>query len=130
MRKGAFPFLEKQMGIWHLDDAEKLLGQPVRQRDALNGTKVDGEIYAFPDPTKGFREFELNFSAAGVLRALYAYPNAVPQMHLGDAQQLWGRDYREVKNPNGTRTYLYKNRRVIVITDKSGNVINFGVYLQ
>jgi hypothetical protein len=130
MRKGAFAFLEKQMGIWHPDDAEKVLGQPVRQRDALNGSKVDGQIYAFPDPTKGLREFELNFTTAGVLRAVYAYPNAVPQMYLRDAQQLWGRNYREVKNANGTRSYIYNDRRVIVVTDKSGNVVNFGVYLQ
>jgi len=129
LRKGAFAFLEKKMGAWHLDDARRVLGQPIRQRDALVGTTADGVIYAFPDPTKGMREFELNFSNAGVLRAVYAYPNPVPQMRLRDAQQLWGRDYREVSNPNGTRSYMYKNRRVVVTTDGSGTIINFGVYL-
>jgi hypothetical protein len=76
------------------------------------------------------REFELNFSGkTGVLRAVYAYPNPVPVMRLREAQGLWGRDYREVRNENGTRSYMYKNRRLIVVTDAKGNVVNIGVYL-
>jgi hypothetical protein len=128
MRKGAMVFLEKTMGVWHLDDARRVLGQPVRQRDALAGTTVDGQIYAFPDPTKGMREFELNFSTAGVLRAVYAYPNA-GQVRLQDLQQLYGRKYRETKNPNGTHFYTYTDRRLTAFTDKNGVVINIGVYL-
>lgn len=129
MRKGAFAFLERQMGHWSPDDAQRVLGLPVRQRDAFAGTKVDGVIYAYPDPTGGMKEFELNFSNTGVLRAVYAYPNAVPEMSLRDAQKLWGRDYREVKNANGTRSYAYNNRRLLVTTDKNGLIINLGVYL-
>ena len=130
MRKGAFAFLEKKMGVWKLDDARVLLGDPVRQRDALVGTTVDGMIYAFPDPTKALKEFELNFSGkTGALRAVYAYPNPIPLMRLKEAQGLWGRDYKEIKNANGTRSYLYKNRRLLVVTDAVGNVINIGVYL-
>jgi len=129
MKKGALAFLEKKMGVWHLDDARRLLGQPVRQRDALAGTKVDGVIYAFPDPTKSMREFELNFSSADVLRAVYAYPNP-GTVRLQDAQQLWGRNYREVKNPNGTRSYTYNDRHLLLITDKNGVILNLGVYLQ
>lgn len=130
MRKGALVFLEGKMGAWKLDDARKLLGDPIRQRDAFVGTAVDGVIYAFTDPTRGSREFELNFAGkTGILRAVYAYPNPVPAVRLKDAQALWGRDYREVKNPNGTRSYIYKNRRLIIVTDTSGNVINIGVYL-
>jgi hypothetical protein len=129
MRKGAFAFLEQKMGVWHLADAQKVLGQPVRQRDALVGRQVDGVIYAFPDPTRGMKEFELNFSNAGVLRSVYAYPNPVPQMRLRDAQQLWGRNYREVNNANGTHSYIYNDRRLIVLIDRGGVVVNIGVYL-
>ncbi|MGA2185442.1 MAG: trypsin-like peptidase domain-containing protein [Bryobacteraceae bacterium] len=130
MRKGAFVFLEKKMGVWKFDDARQVLGDPLRQRDALVGTSVDGVIYAFPDPTKGLKEFELNFSGkTGVLRAVYGYPNPVPVMRLKEAQGFWGRDYREVKNANGTRSYMYKNRHLIVVTDAVGNVVNIGVYL-
>jgi hypothetical protein len=128
MRKGAFAFLEKKMGAWHLDDARRLLGQPVRQRDALVGTKVDGVIYAFPDPTRGMKEFELNFSSADVLRAVYAYPTP-GTTRVQDVQQLFGRNYREKKNPNGTHVYTYIDRRLVVFTDKNGVIINLGVYL-
>ena len=127
MKKGAFAFLEKKMGIWHLDDARHLLGEPIRQRDALVGTQVDGEIYSSPDPTKGMREFELNFSKAGVLRAVYAYP--LTPTTLKGLEAFWGRNYREKKNANGTRTYMYTDRRLIIVTDNHGNVVNLGVYL-
>jgi hypothetical protein len=75
------------------------------------------------------KEFELNFSNAGVLRSVYAYPNPVPQMRLRDAQQLWGRNYREVNNANGTHSYIYNDRRLIVLIDRGGVVVNIGVYL-
>ena len=130
MRKGAFFFLENKMGIWKFYDARQVLGEPVRQRDALAGTSVDGSIYAFPDPTRSMRDFELNFSGrTGVLRAVYAYPNPVPVMRLKQAQALWGRDYREVKNENGTRTYVYNKRRLLVTTDAKGDIVQLGVYL-
>ncbi|MGD1068760.1 MAG: trypsin-like peptidase domain-containing protein [Bryobacteraceae bacterium] len=129
MRKSAFVFLETKMGAWHLDDARNLLGEPTRLRDALVGAQVDGKIYAFPDPTGGMREFELNFAnSTGLLRAVYAYPQAA-SMRLQAAQELWGRNYREVKNPNGTRSYIYNDRRLMVLTDKGGIIINLGVYL-
>ena len=128
MRKGAFMFLEKQMGVWHLDDARRVLGEPIRQRDALQGTKADGVIYAFLDPTRAMKEFELNFSTSGVLRAVYAYPGS-GNINTQQAQKLWGRNYREVKYPNGNRMYLYNDRHLNVFVDKNGNIINFGVYL-
>jgi hypothetical protein len=134
MRKGALVFLERKMAVWKLDDARHMMGEPMRQRDALVGGKVggkvDGVIYAFRDPTNSVEEFELNFSNdTGILRGVYAHPGPLHPMRLVEAQQLWGRDYNEVKNANGTRSYLYKKRRLIVITDKSGNVTSIGVYL-
>jgi hypothetical protein len=126
MRKGSFAFLEKQMGAWNLDDAKAILGEPTRQRGALDGQTVDGIIYAFPDPTNAMREFELNFgNKTGRLRAVYAYPYTAT---LQQAQALWGRDYRIVNNPNGMRSYIYRNRRLIMTTDKNGTVLNLGVY--
>jgi hypothetical protein len=128
MRKGSFAFLEKQMVVgWRLEDAKSVLGEPTRQRDALVGTKVDGVIYAFPDPTAAMREFELNFSNdTRRLRAVYAYPY---RSTLQEAQALWGRKYKETKNPNGTHLYMYQDRRLIVVTDSNGGVISLGVYL-
>jgi len=127
MRKASFAFLEKQMGVWTLQDAEHVLGKPARARDAFSGSTIDGEIYAFPDPTNAMREFELNFSkATGRLRGVYAYPYRAT---VQEAQALWGKNYREIKNPNGTRSFLYKDRRLIVLADTHDVVISLGVYL-
>jgi len=128
MRKGAFLFLEKQMGAWTLADAKGILGEPTSQRDALVGSTVDGVIYGFPDPTNAMRQYELNFgNSNGRLRAVYAYPYS---SSLKEAQALWGRDYRVVNNPNGTRSYIYRNRHLVVITNRDGAIIDIGVYLQ
>jgi hypothetical protein len=136
MRKGSFAYLERQMGVWSLVDAKAALGEPARQRDALAGTKVDGTIFAFPDPTGAMREFELNFfqntvytngeSIPGRLRAVYAYPYKAT---LPEAQALWGKKYREVKNPNGTRSFLYQDRRLIIVANRNDEIISLGVYL-
>jgi hypothetical protein len=131
MRKGSLDFLINRMGIWHLDDARQLMGEPARERAALvAGTqKADGVVYAFPDPTGAAKEYELNFANSdGILRAVYAYPQP-GVAHLKDVQQLWGRKYRVTKNPNGTRFYMYSDRRINVLADKDDNVISIGVYL-
>lgn len=131
MRKGPFVYLSKQMGVWKLDDARQILGAPIRQRDAFDGAKkVDGVVYAFSDPTGAAAEIELNFpNATGILRGVYIHPGSVHPMRLAEAQKIWGRDYKEVKNGNGTRTYLYQKRRLLLIADKNGTVITIGVYL-
>jgi len=127
MRKGSVGFLEKRMGLWKIEDAKSVLGEPTRQRDSLAGTKVDGVIYAFTDPTAAMREFELSFSnITSRLRAVYAYPYKAT---LKEAQALWGRKYRDVKNANGTHSYMYRDRQLIVFTDSNGGVISLGVYL-
>jgi hypothetical protein len=130
MRKSSFAFLAKKMGTWKLDDARHVLGEPLRQRDAFMGTTIDGVIYAFYDPTNALGEFELNFAnSTGVLQAVYAHPSPIHPMQLVEAQHLWGRDYKEKTNPNGTRRYLYNKRALIVITNKKGTVTTIGVYL-
>jgi hypothetical protein len=127
MRKSSFAFLERQMGVWTLQDAQGVLGKPARARGAFSGNTIDGEIYAFPDATNAMREFELNFGkATGRLRAVYAYPYRAT---LQEAQALFGKNYTEIKNPNGTRLYLYKNRRLNVLADTHDAVISLGVYL-
>ena len=128
MRKGSFIFLEKQMGAWKLEDAKGILGEPTRQRDALAGTKVDGVIYAFPDPTNAMREFELNFGIdTGRLRAVYAYPY---KGTLQEVQPIWGRKYKVTKMPNGNHSYVYQDRPAIIITDRNDVIVSLGVYLR
>lgn len=128
MRRGSFAFLEKKLGSWTLADAKETLGNPIRQRDAYLKDKVDGIIYAFPDPTGAAKEFELNFSMTGVLRALYGYPQP-GSLKFDVMQKAVGRNYKETKYPDGRRGYFYNDRRLIVIVNKEGFVYNFGVYL-
>ena len=47
-------FCQKMIGEWTADDARFLLGQPLRQRPAYGDNQtINGQIYAFPDPTTG-----------------------------------------------------------------------------
>ena len=128
MRKGAFVFLERKLGKWSLADAQEVLGGPIRQRDALTNKQVDGVLLAFPDPTSSMKEFELNFSKAGVLRAVYGYPQP-GSIKMADIHKLWGRNYKDTKNPNGSHMYVWNDRRLVVIENKDGSIYNFGVYL-
>lgn len=126
LRKEGLVFLAKQFGAWNLDDAKAVFGEPARQRDALVGSQVDGTIFAFPDPTGGMREFELNFGkATGRLRAVYAFPH---KFSLKEAQSNWGRNYKETKLPNGNRTFAYVDKRIFLVVGPKGDVISIGVY--
>lgn len=127
MRKGSFPYLEQKLHVWTLDNAKAELGEPIRERDAITDGKKSGVIYAFLDPTHGMREFELNFDgASGLLLAVYAYP-ANPAT-LDDAKKLWGSEYKETKYPNGNRGYVYKHRRLMILTDHENRIISLGVF--
>lgn len=128
MRKGAFAFLEKQLGRWKLADAQAVLGSPIRQRDSLSGTQINGTIFAFPDPTNVVREYELNFTKEDVLRAVYAYPPP-GSLRMDAIRDLWGRNYKDIKNPNGSHIYVWNDRRLAVVANKDGSVYNFAVYL-
>ena len=63
MKSGVSAFIEKHgLRTWTLEETVALLGQPVRRRDSLSASKqLDGDIYAFSDPTRQFREIELRF---------------------------------------------------------------------
>jgi Trypsin-like peptidase domain len=131
MRRGSLDFLINRMGIWHLDDARQLMGEPVRERAFLvaGSRKAEGVIYAFPDPTGVVREFELHFPySTGILSDVWAYPKA-GVVHLKDFEQLWGRKYRVTKNPNGSHFYAYADRRINILVDKDGNVVSVSSYL-
>lgn len=121
---GMFSFLEKRINAWSYDDAIKVLGKPTGHRFGL-ATPVP-DIYAFDDPTKAFRQYELLFSAAShKVENVYAYPWNTT---LEDCKRLWGDDYKTIKNPNGTRYYSYKHRHLGVLVAPNGTVVNIGVY--
>lgn len=127
MKKSSFEYLESKLRTWTEEEAKKELGEPVRHRFSYDQKgAVAGSIYAYPDPTQGVREFELNFDpATKKLAGIYAYP-----WHLTweECKRLWGSDVTTIRNQDGTHFYSYRNRRLMVLADKHGNVVSLGVY--
>lgn len=127
MKKHSGIYLEKHLRVWTPEQAEPVLGAPLRRRPALNpsGSEI-GDILAYRDPTGLFRELELNFDRqTKTLQTFYVYPW---NMTWEQCKRLWGDDVIMKKNPDGTRHYTYKNRRVNVYCSKDGKVISYGVY--
>jgi S1-C subfamily serine protease len=67
-------FLDAMLGKWTPVEAEKVLGQPATHRFSYDSNRtVDGDIYAYDDPTRFAREIELNFDGnTSRLRAIYS----------------------------------------------------------
>jgi hypothetical protein len=122
-QRGTLIYLETKIGMWDKQDARSELGEPVRLRSVAG---PDGTVYAYPDPTRLFREIELNFNAGtGKLQGVYGYPWSFT---WAQCRQIWGDNAKTVRNKDGTKFYLYRDRRLTVYVDDRGNVISLGVY--
>ena len=120
-------FCQTLIGQWTVTDARFLLGEPLRQRPAYDDRhSVSGRIYAFSDPTKRYREMELDFgSQDGTLRTVFVYPwNLTWQ----DCRRIWGVQVSETGAAKGRKFYSYLNRRMDVLVDPAGKVISLGLY--
>jgi len=120
-------FLDQQIGIWQQMDAQCLLGEPLRQRAALNDDQtVNGQILAFDDPTGRYKELELDFDReTGLLRTLFVYPH---NMTWQDCRHLFGVNVRSTQANKGRTFYSYLDRRLDVLVDAAGKVISLGMY--
>ena len=120
-------FCQKMIGEWSADDARFLLGQPLRQRPAYGDNQsVNGQIYAFADPTGRFKELELDFeSGSGLLRTVFVYPQ---NMTWQDCRRQWGGDVSATEANKGRKFYSYMDRRLDVLVDSGGKVISLGLY--
>jgi hypothetical protein len=120
-------YFPKLIGTWKLADARHVLGQPLHQRPALDSDKtVNGQIYAFPDPTNRYKEVELEFAQdSGTLRAVFMYPL---QMTWNDCRRLWGMNVNATEAGKGRKFYSYNNRNLDVLVDPDGKVISLGLY--
>lgn len=127
LEKDPAVYLQRQLGIWKLDDARKMIGAPVRDRSAFDQDKnADGRIYAFYDPTNRYRELELDFAKdTGALRAVYVYPWS---MKWEDCRKLWGANVTAADASDGRKFFSYENRRLDVLVDRTGKVISLGLY--
>jgi hypothetical protein len=128
MKSGAVIFSEKRIGKWNANQMKLFLGDPTRHRPSIDARtkKENGSIFAYPDPTRKYRELELRYDeVTKKLTDIYVYPW---NMTWDECKRLWGDTVETIKNPDGTRFYNYRNRRISVLADKSGKVINFGVF--
>jgi len=115
------------IGQWSADDASFLLGQPLRQRPAYGDNQsVNGQIYAFADPTGRYRELELDFeSGSGLLRTVFVYPQ---NMSWQDCRRQWSGAVNATEANKGRKFYSYMDRRLDVLVDSAGKVISLGLY--
>ncbi|HXK01467.1 MAG TPA: hypothetical protein VMS37_03635 [Verrucomicrobiae bacterium] len=127
LQRDAALFCQKLIGEWTEEDAEQLLGKPLRSRPAFDEKKaVNGKIFAFADPTSHYRELELDFDqTAGTLRTVFAYPR---QMTWQDCRKRWNGEVSEADAQQGRTFYSYLNRRMDVLVDARGRVISLGLY--
>jgi hypothetical protein len=136
LRKPAYPagfaqesavFCQRAIGRWTLADARAILGEPQRQRAAIDddGTE-NGHIYAFRDPTSRYRELELDFdNGKGLLRSVFVYPW---NLSWQDCRKLWGVNVSATQGSKGRVFYSYVNRHLDVLVDHDGRVISLGLY--
>jgi hypothetical protein len=119
-------YLQHVIGAWKKQDAEALLGAPIRNRQAYDENKqVNGQIFAWADPSGRYRELELDFDDSGSLRTVFAYPN---EMTWNDCRKLWGANVNATRTKNGRTFYSYLNRNLDVLVDHGGKVISLGLY--
>ena len=120
-------FCQKMIGQWTADDARFLLGQPARQRPAYGDNQtVNGQIYAFTDPTGRYKELELDFeSGTGLLRTVFVYPL---NMTWQECRRQWGGEVSATEANKGRKFYSYMDRRLDVLVDPAGKVISLGLY--
>ena len=120
-------YFPKLIGTWKLADARHALGEPLRQRPSLDSDKtVNGQIYAFQDPTNRYKEVELEFAQdVGTLRAVFMYP---AQMTWKECRRLWGMNVNATEAGKGRTFYSYNNRHLDVLVDPEGKVISLGLY--
>src|SRR6202171_4964156 len=120
-------YLQRLVGTWTLADARALLGEPLRQRPSYEEDKsVVGQIYAFSDPSKRYKEMELDFDAdSGLLHGVFVYPQGLTWQ---DCRRLWSGDVSPTQGVNGRTFYSYTNRHLDVLVDRGGKVISLGLY--
>jgi hypothetical protein len=120
-------FCQKHIGDWTLDDAVGLLGEPKGHRVSLDDDGAEnGDIFAFSDASSRYRELELDFDGeTGTLRSVFAYPW---KMTWQECRKLWGTRVSATDADKGRKFYSYLDRRLDVLVDQTGSVINFGLY--
>ncbi len=120
-------FCQREIGHWTVAEARELLGEPQRQRPAIDDDSTEnGHIFAFRDPTNRYKELELDFDKkSGVLRSVFVYPW---NLTWTECRKLWGTNVSATEGIRGRVFYSYVNRHLDVLVDHDGKVISLGLY--
>src|SRR5262249_19751156 len=89
LQKDPAIYLQRRLGAWTEDDAKKTLGEPIRQRLSFDaGKNLDGQILTFDDPSRKYRDLELDFDKdTGFLRSVFVYPW---KLKWDECRKMWG----------------------------------------
>jgi hypothetical protein len=126
-RKSIEAYLVGRLNILTVEDARKLLGDPVTHTYNYDSARnVVSETYSFADPTRRFQHIAMAFdSNTKRLLIVWVYPAS---MTWNDCKRLWGEDVHETKTPDGTKVRHYNARRLNVYLDTHDKVKSVGYY--
>lgn len=120
-------FLQKRIMVWTAMEVAAVAGAPTSRRNAYDREKnISGEILAYSDPSNANEKIECRFDGVTKkLQNLYLYPR---NMTWEDCRRTWGENVVISERAGGNRFYEYQDRRLMVLVDKSGRVLNLTVY--
>ena len=124
MKESSLVYLDKELHIWTAADANRVLGKATGYRKGAPESPAD--IFAYDDPTKQFKSFELSFSKDDrTLKGIYAYPW---KLTWSQCKELWGDNVLVRKRDDATEFRIYKDRQLNLVVDKDENVLMVAVY--
>jgi len=120
-------YLKQQIGQMEQPEGELLLGEPLRHRPSYaDDQTVNGQIYAYLDPTGRYKEIELDFDRdTGHLRTVFIYPY---RMTWQECRDSFGANVQSAQANKGRTFYSYLDRHLDVLVDSAGKVISLGMY--
>jgi S1-C subfamily serine protease len=126
-RFGLVPFLASKLLTWTEGQAASAFGKPLQRRYAYDQYRtVVGDIYSFVDPLRSARLIELTFDGkTKLLTSAFVYPFGG---NVDQTKKLLGERFIKRRNPDGSFFHLYRDKRVNVLFDQRGNVVNIGLY--
>jgi hypothetical protein len=129
LKSDAPDYLAQRIGMWAKNDADKELGEPYAQRNAVYKSEVFADIFKYKSPSSGFSSIELSFNRkTGKMEAAYLYPHATLNWEAIKASM--GRRYKKEKGKNGAVFYDYQvgQHTVSFYVDSLDDLVSIGVF--
>lgn len=119
------PYLRSKLGVWTPAEAEKEFGEPTRRRATRDDKgNVRRDIRAYKHP--GFLKVELAYDPLSRrLTDIYFYP---VNLEWAEAKKLFGTNYSETKNEDGSTFRSYREARTNLLVSQSDKVVSIGIY--